>query len=72
MKCNLCHSDSHSLINFGNFPIAHHYLKTREQKELEYQFELGFCNCCNHVFISNPIPAKILYENYVTLSDWKH
>lgn len=72
MRCNLCDSHTQSLINFGSFPIAHHYLKTLDQNELLYPLELTLCDYCNHVFIANPISPSILYKNYVTLSDWKH
>ena len=71
MKCNLCHSNSNSLVNFGNFPIAHHYMKTVTQKEFSYPLELALCDYCNHIFIFNPISPDILYKNYITLSDWK-
>lgn len=29
------------------------------------------CKNCNFLFILNPIPPEILYENYFTISEWK-
>ena len=58
-------------MDFGAFPIAHQYMDAVTDKRECYPFQLALCEDCNHVFIPNPISPSILYQNYVTLSDWK-
>src|SRR3990167_4346656 len=72
MSCNLClSSNSKVIMDFGAFHIAHQYMSAvTDQKEC-YSFQLALCEDCNHVFIPHPISPSILYQNYVTLSDWK-
>src|SRR3990167_724644 len=72
MSCNLClSSNSKVIMDFGAFPIAHQYMNAVTDKRECYPFQLALCEDCNHVFIPNPISPSILYQNYVTLSDWK-
>ncbi|OGT38006.1 MAG: hypothetical protein A3F11_03280 [Gammaproteobacteria bacterium RIFCSPHIGHO2_12_FULL_37_14] len=72
MNCNLCLSEnSKILIDFGRFPIAHQYMKTKLEHRESYPFELVHCEDCHHVFIAQPISPNILYKNYVTVSSWK-
>ena len=71
-RCNLCGSSKHScLLDFGHQPIAHHYLDDPSQDECTYPFTLHGCGECGHLFLGDPIDPDILYENYVTLSEWK-
>ena len=71
-SCNLCAADDiQELVNFGPHPIAHNYLKDPGVDESKYPLVFQQCNECGHLFLSNPIPPETLYENYVTLSDWK-
>jgi 2-polyprenyl-3-methyl-5-hydroxy-6-metoxy-1,4-benzoquinol methylase len=73
MSCNLCASNNHSeLIGFGSHPIAHNYLRDLADDEPEYPFLFHYCEDCGHMFLHNPIVPDLLYENYITLSDWKY
>ncbi|EKD26220.1 MAG: hypothetical protein ACD_79C01302G0001 [uncultured bacterium] len=72
-KCRLCNSIKvRKLIDFGKHPIAHDYLKSKNQKEYVHSFILSFCNECGLFQISDPIPADLLYADYLCLSSWKH
>lgn len=71
--CALCSSrDVLPLIDFGRQPIAHNYLTHPLQDEYTHPFELGYCSRCGLIFIIDPICADLLYEDYFTLSAWKH
>lgn len=72
MNCNLCQSEQVGrLITFGSYPIAHQYMQNLSDKRDNYPFNLSHCRDCNHVFVEQPIAPDVLYQNYVTLSDWK-
>ncbi len=71
-KCRLCHADELiPFLGFGAHPIAHHYLRTRDEKEYRHDVQLEFCGKCSLIQISDVVPAEILYTNYITLSGWK-
>jgi 2-polyprenyl-3-methyl-5-hydroxy-6-metoxy-1,4-benzoquinol methylase len=70
--CHLCNnSDLLPLINFGNHPIAHHFLTTVDQVEYSHHVNLCFCNECGLIQLNNPIPPEHFYTNYNWLSSWK-
>ena len=72
MRCNLCQSNNSQIIAaFGEFSIAHQYMKMKSDERATYPFDLALCRDCDHVFIAHPISPGVLYENYFTLSDWK-
>ena len=71
-SCNLCRSSELTLlINFGNQPIAKHYLIERLQEHPTYPVKLYFCEHCGLTQLVDSCPPDILYDNYVTLSSWK-
>jgi SAM-dependent methyltransferase len=73
MKCRICGGEHHdTIINFGNQPIVHHYLKSANEDYSKYEFILNACKLCGFLYIKNPIDPNILYQNYFTISSWKN
>ena len=73
MVCRVCGSNSYEkLIDFGPQPIVHNLLENNSNDIKKYPFQLDYCNECGFVFIKDPIPAEILYQNYFTVSSWKY
>ena len=71
-SCNLCNSfELTPLINFGNQPIAKHYLIESSQEHQTFPVRLYFCEYCGLTQLVDSCPPEILYDNYVTLSSWK-
>jgi 2-polyprenyl-3-methyl-5-hydroxy-6-metoxy-1,4-benzoquinol methylase len=71
-SCNLCRSPELTpLIDFGNQPIAKHYLSEPSEVGPTYPVQLYFCEHCGLTQLVNSCPPEILYDNYVTLSSWK-
>lgn len=72
-KCRLCgHNQIELLIDFGNQPIVHHLLKSKDEDYDVYPFQLGFCANCSFLQLLQPISPEILYGNYFTISAWKN
>ncbi|MDO8488680.1 MAG: class I SAM-dependent methyltransferase, partial [Candidatus Omnitrophota bacterium] len=71
--CRLCGEKSAiMLLDMGAHPIAHRYLTDSFQQEYVHPIVLMFCKHCGHFQLDNPIPADLLYENYICLSSWKY
>ncbi|MCK5230044.1 MAG: methyltransferase domain-containing protein [Desulfobulbaceae bacterium] len=71
-SCHLC--SSHKLISileFGNQPIAHHFLTDPSKEEYVHQVTICFCEDCGLVQLVNPAPPEKFYTDYVCLSSWK-
>jgi len=70
--CNLCGGlDLLPLIDFGNHPVAKHYLAERSGDQPVWPVRLFFCESCGLTQLVDSCPPEILYDNYVTLSSWK-
>ena len=70
--CNMCEYKAvESLIDFGNNPIAHHFLEDPKQIEYTHTVNLGFCKNCGLIQLINPIPPERFYTEYNWLSSWK-
>ena len=73
MICRLCKSnDVKELINFGEQPIVHHFIKSKDEYSPKYSFRLGHCTNCDLLQLMDCISPEILYQNYFTLSSWKN
>ena len=71
-SCHLCRKrDLLSLIDFGEHPIAHHFLTEPSEEEYIHRVDLRFCEDCGHFQLTNPIPPERLYTRYNWLSSWK-
>jgi 2-polyprenyl-3-methyl-5-hydroxy-6-metoxy-1,4-benzoquinol methylase len=71
-SCRICESTIIGFqLNFGNYPIVHELYKIIT-KCATYPFHLVSCKNCGFIQILDPIPAKILYKNYFTISSWKN
>lgn len=71
-SCRLC--GKHKLIpllDFGEHPIAHHFLTDPFQEEYVHPVTVCFCESCGLIQLSNPIPPEMLYAEYICLSSWK-
>lgn len=72
-SCRLCGKKELSvLLELGKHPIAHRFLKDRSQEEYTHPVTLCFCEDCGFIQLDDPIPADLLYANYVCLSSWKY
>jgi len=71
--CHLCsESELLPLLEFGEHPIAHHFLTDLRQEEYVHAVTLNVCTNCGLIQLSDPVPAEMLYTEYVCLSSWKH
>ncbi len=71
--CRLCSSvNLESLIDFGSQPILHHLMTSSHVDVKRYPFILSICKDCAFFHLEKPISPSILYQNYFTLSSWKH
>lgn len=72
-KCRLCGDNQMDvLLQFGEHPIAHRFLDRPDQDEYTHHVTLCFCQKCGLTQLNDPIPADLLYANYICLSSWKH
>src|SRR5689334_13039963 len=71
--CNLCQQPTlKTLIEFGEQPIAHHFLADPKQDEYLHHVTLCVCENCGLVQLVDPAPAEMFYTNYNVLSSWKN
>lgn len=71
-ECNLCGgTDLTELINFGEFPVAKHYLTRPDEVRPVWPVKLYFCEHCGLSQLVDACPPEVVYANYVTLSAWK-
>ncbi|MCF8196778.1 MAG: methyltransferase domain-containing protein [Polynucleobacter sp.] len=71
--CNLCGSDNlKTSIDFGNRPASKSKYKNCNTKLLTpHSIKLLYCADCSLMQLDDPIVDADLYENYITLSNWK-
>ncbi len=70
--CHLCdRSGVEPLIEFGDHPIAHHFLTDAAQAEYTHPVTLGFCDRCGLTQLIDPISPEKFYTDYHCLSSWK-
>jgi len=60
------------LIHFGNHPVVKNYLVNVNDEPSSWPIHLYFCESCGLTQLVDSCPPEVLYENYVTLSDWKN
>lgn len=71
--CNLCNSEEiRQLIDFGQHPVAKHYLNDKREDQPTWPVKLYFCERCGLTQLVDSCPPEVLYDNYVTLSSWKN
>jgi SAM-dependent methyltransferase len=72
-NCRLCHStDLRQVIDLGQMPIAHRLLRSRNEQEERFPFEVLACGNCGLPQIVNPIDPEILYRQFnYNFSSWK-
>lgn len=72
-RCRLCHStDLRAVIDLGDMPIAHRLLRTRDEPEERFPFEVFACAHCGLPQIVKPIDPDILYRQFnYNFSSWK-
>jgi 2-polyprenyl-3-methyl-5-hydroxy-6-metoxy-1,4-benzoquinol methylase len=59
------------LVEFGDHPIAHRLLSSRDEETYAHAVTLGCCRSCGLSQLVDPIPAELLYGEYNWLSTWK-
>jgi SAM-dependent methyltransferase len=59
------------LVNFGEHPIAHHFLTNPSDSEYVHPVILGYCVACGLTQLVDPIPPEKFYTDYNWLSSWK-
>jgi SAM-dependent methyltransferase len=70
--CRLCgECRVERLLDLGEHPIAHRFLKAADEPEYVHRVELGVCAGCGLVQLLRPIPPERLYADYFCLSSWK-
>jgi len=70
--CHLCARPGvQPLIEFGDHPIAHHFLTDAAQAEYTHAVTLGYCDACGLTQLIDPIPPEKFYTDYHCLSSWK-
>jgi SAM-dependent methyltransferase len=70
--CRLCGGRAiERLLDLGQHPIAHRFLKSADEPEYVHPVELGLCPACGLVQLLRPIPPERLYAEYFCLSSWK-
>jgi SAM-dependent methyltransferase len=71
--CRLCHStDLIQIIDLGQMPIAHRLLRTKDEPEERFPFEVFACGQCGLPQIVKPIDPDILYRQFnYNFSSWK-
>jgi len=63
--CRVClGSNILPLLDFGKQPNTFNFLANQDEHAELYDFVLHYCTDCGFVFIENPIPSDILYNNY--------
>ena len=71
-NCRLCGAPRlRELIDLGEHPIAHKFLKDPAEDEYTHPVLLHVCEECALVQLVDPVPPEMLYTDYVTLSSWK-
>jgi SAM-dependent methyltransferase len=71
-SCHLCgSSELLPLIDFGNQPVAKHYLAKQSDKQPDWPVKLFFCESCGLSQLVDSCPPEVIYDDYVTLSSWK-
>jgi len=72
-NCRLCHStDLRPVIDLGPMPIAHRLLRSRNEREELFPFEVLACGNCGLPQIVKPIDPEILYRQFnYNFSSWK-
>jgi SAM-dependent methyltransferase len=72
-QCRLCHStDLRSVIDLGPMPIAHRLLRSKDEPEERFPFEVLACGNCGLPQIVEPIDPDILYRQFnYNFSSWK-
>lgn len=71
--CRLCHSANlRPVIDLGQMPIAHRLLRSRDEAEERFPFEVLACADCSLPQIAKPIDPDILYRQFnYNFSSWK-
>jgi SAM-dependent methyltransferase len=72
-NCRLCHStDLRPVIDLGPMPIAHRLLRSKDEREERFRFEVFACGHCGLPQIVKPIDPDILYRQFnYNFSSWK-
>ena len=72
-NCRLCHStDLRPVIDLGQMPIAHRLLRSKDEPEERFPFEVFACGSCGLPQIAKPIDPDILYRQFnYNFSSWK-
>ena len=74
-QCNLCDSQEFILVvDLGQMPIAHRFLKTRDElvREFKHPFRIIQCTSCGLLQIEDPIEPAMLYKDGAfCFSSWK-
>jgi SAM-dependent methyltransferase len=72
-NCRLCHSnDLRPVIDLGQMPIAHRLLRSKNEQEERFPFEVLACGECGLPQIVKPIDPNILYRQFnYNFSSWK-
>jgi hypothetical protein len=71
--CRACgEAELHMILDLGETPLANRLLTRAQLQEPEPRFPLAlvFCLTCSLVQITETVPAKILFQNYVYFSSF--
>ena len=69
-NCVLCNSKNlKEVLDFGKTPLANSYPKTVNEKESFFNLSCILCKKCGHLQLKELINPKILFENYLYVSE---
>ena len=71
-ECRLCDNKYLStVINLNKTPLANSFLKKKDlkKKETYYPLKVNFCKKCAHLQLSHIVNAKIMFDDYLYLTN---
>lgn len=72
MKCRVCESENLACVweMLGHTP-SKQLFKQKQEQYYQWDMRLWACESCGFIQISEPLDAKLLYENYLFPTSWK-
>ena len=71
ISCILCRSaEVKEFLDLGETALANQFLRADEINghEPKYPLRIGFCNACGHVQLTDSVPPKEMFDNYLYIS----
>lgn len=64
LKCKVCDSKTHTIISFGQMPIANGFLQNPSTKEFVFTLQAVFCPQCYMVQLEETVPPKKMFHDH--------